>query len=54
MNRYLENVLYQIVVGNLKIQNSPTAYINSDELVCQGPWNGEGGRGRHASHFFGG
>ena len=33
VNKYLENVLYRVVVGNLKIQNSSTAYINADELV---------------------
>ena len=32
-NRYLENVLHRVVVGNLKIQNSQTAYRNADELV---------------------
>jgi hypothetical protein len=36
MNRYLENVLYRVVVGNLKIPNNPTVLqsINSDELLC--------------------
>ena len=34
MNRYLENVLYRGVAGYLiKIQNSPTVYINADEFV---------------------
>jgi hypothetical protein len=33
VNRYLENVLYRVVAGNLKIQNSPIAYnINADVL----------------------
>jgi hypothetical protein len=34
MNRYHENVLYRVVVGNLKIQNNPTVHINADGLVC--------------------
>jgi hypothetical protein len=33
MNRSLENVRYRVVVGNSKIQNSPTVYIIADELV---------------------
>jgi hypothetical protein len=33
MNRYLEILLYRVVAGYLKIQNSPTACINADELV---------------------
>jgi hypothetical protein len=35
VNRYLENVLYRVVAGNLKIQNNQIAYINSDELVFE-------------------
>jgi hypothetical protein len=33
VNRYHENVLYRVVAGNLKIQNSPKSYnINADVL----------------------
>jgi hypothetical protein len=33
IGEYLENVLYRVIAGNLKIQNNPTSYVNADELV---------------------
>jgi hypothetical protein len=37
-NVYRENVFYGVVVGNLNILKSPTAYINGDNSDFRGLW----------------